>query len=74
MEVKAGQRYRHYKGKIYTILALARNSATLDIEVVYQGEYSGSEFGDNPIWTRPIEEFIQSVEVEGDRVSRFELL
>lgn len=74
MEIKAGQLYRHYKGKTYTVLALARNSDTLEDEVVYQGEYSDPEFGENPVWTRPLKEFIEVVEIEGKMIPRFTLL
>jgi hypothetical protein len=74
MEIKVGQRYRHWKGNLYTIIALAKNSDTLAEEVVYQGEYSDPEFGENPVWTRPLAEFLETVEVEGKPALRFTLL
>jgi hypothetical protein len=74
MEIKVGQRYKHWKGNVYTVIALARNSDTLDEEVIYQGEYSDSEFGENPVWTRSLAEFVERVEVEGRVTPRFQLL
>lgn len=74
MEIKIGQRYRHYKGNTYTVLLLAKNSDTLADEVVYQGEYTDPEFGIDPIWTRSLSEFKEVVSVEGTLMPRFTLL
>lgn len=74
MEVTAGQRYRHYKGNIYVVLAIGHHSETEEKVVVYQGEYDDSEFGRNPVWVRPYSMFIEHVEYEGIIVPRFLLL
>lgn len=62
-------RYRHYKGKEYTVIGLARHSETLEELVVYRPEY-----GERGLWVRPRQMFMEEVEVNGVRVPRFEFL
>lgn len=59
-------RYRHYKGKDYEVLGVARHSETEEEVVVYRLRY-----GDFSLWVRPRTMFLESVEVEGHRVPRF---
>ncbi|MDF2656024.1 MAG: hypothetical protein K0R19_2498 [Bacillota bacterium] len=59
--------YRHFKGKQYRVLNLARHSETLEPMVVYQALY-----GDYGIWVRPAHMWNETVEYEGKRVLRFE--
>ena len=67
-EVKPG-RYRHYKGRDYTVLGLARHSETEEVLVV-----SRQEYGDRGRWVRPLAMFLESVEVDGQSVDRFRFL
>lgn len=60
-------RYRHYKGRFYQVLGLARHSETEQWLVVYQPEY-----GDRQWWVRPLDMFTESVAIEGRQVPRFE--
>jgi hypothetical protein len=60
-------RYRHYKGKEYLVLGIARHSETLDELVAYQQDY-----GERGLWVRPKEMFLEQVEVAGERRPRFE--
>jgi hypothetical protein len=39
---------------------------------VYQGFNKSSEFGDNPIWTRPVKEFLDTVILDGREYVRFQ--
>ena len=55
--VRPGARYRHFKGKDYRVLYVARHSETLEEMVVYQQLY-----GDQGIWVRPLEMFLETVE------------
>ena len=64
-ELRPG-RYRHFKGKEYRVLHVARHSETLQSMVVYQTLY-----GDFSWWVRPLEMFTELVEVDGKRVRRF---
>ena len=47
-------RYRHYKGKDYTVIGIARHSETEEELVVYRQEY-----GEHGLWVRPIEMFLK---------------
>jgi hypothetical protein len=67
-DVQAG-RYRHYKGKDYTVLGVARHSETAEELVVYRQEY-----GDHGLWVRPKSMFLETVEDEGQQVPRFRYL
>ena len=55
MEVKINGRYRHYKGNIYKVIAVAENSETKAEEVVYESEADGR------IWARPLAMFLGKV-------------
>jgi len=59
-------RYRHYKGREYTVLGVARHSETLEELVVYRQEY-----GDHGLWVRPASMFAETVVVDGMKVPRF---
>lgn len=74
MNIQIGQRYLHYKGNTYAVIGLGRDSETLEEVVVYQGEYDSEEFGNNPVWVRPLKLFSSTVEVEGKTILRFTLL
>lgn len=50
-------RYRHFKGKEYRVLYLARHSETLEPMVVYQALY-----GERGIWVRPAAMWSERVE------------
>ena len=67
-EIKPG-RYRHYKGQEYEVIGIARHSETLEDLVVYRALY-----GEGEIWVRPKEMFLDTVEVDGKKVRRFEFL
>ncbi len=58
--------YRHFKGKYYEVLGIARHSETLEEMVVYRACYD-----DGSIWVRPIGMWNEEVEVTGVRVPRF---
>lgn len=62
-------RYRHYKGHEYTVIGIARHSETMEELVIYRQEY-----GDKALWVRPKQMFLETVEVDGKIVPRFEYL
>jgi hypothetical protein len=66
--IKPG-RYRHYKGKDYEVLGVARHSETEEEYVVYRQLY-----GEGGLWIRPMGMFIESVSVGGAVVPRFRRL
>ena len=48
-EITIGKNYKHYKGTIYKIIALARHSETNEEMIIYQSKSTGD------IWARPKE-------------------
>lgn len=66
-EAVPGKIYRHFKGKRYRVLSVARHSETLEPYVVYQALY-----GEEGIWVRPVEMFFSLKEIDGQWVTRFE--
>ena len=65
MTIEPG-RYRHYKGRDYTVLGVARHSETHEELVVYRQEY-----GDRGLWVRPAAMFREMVVVDGRETPRF---
>ncbi|MBZ2169588.1 MULTISPECIES: DUF1653 domain-containing protein [Marinobacter] len=59
-------RYRHYKGRDYQVIELARHSETEEWLVVYRCLY-----GDFSLWVRPLAMFRETVELAGEQVPRF---
>ena len=54
-------RYRHFKGKEYEVLAIARHSDTKEPMVVYRALYSDEAYGDGAIWIRPADMWQETV-------------
>ena len=65
--LKIGKKYRHFKGNEYLVRHIAKHSETLEELVVYQALY-----GEMGVWVRPLEMFLEQVEVNGQMVNRFE--
>jgi len=60
-------RYRHYKGKLYEVIDVARHSETEEQLVVYRCLYD-----DHSLWVRPLEMFLEMVDVDGVKTPRFD--
>ena len=60
-------RYRHYKGKDYEVLGVARHSETEEEFVVYRALY-----GERGLWIRPAAMFLESVLIDGRVCPRFQ--
>ncbi|MEI8356282.1 MAG: DUF1653 domain-containing protein [Deltaproteobacteria bacterium] len=67
-EIRLG-RYRHQKGALYEVIAIARHSETEEEYVVYRSLY-----GDYSHWVRPLAMFAERVVVDGVAVRRFAFL
>ncbi|MEN9430479.1 MAG: hypothetical protein RJA86_1338 [Pseudomonadota bacterium] len=61
--------YRHYKGKEYQVIAVARHSETEEELVVYRLMY-----GDFSYWVRPLSMFTENIELDGVITPRFQWL
>ena len=66
MDIRPG-RYRHFKGKEYEVIGIARHSETEEALVVYRALY-----GDRRLWVRPASMWNEEVEQDGKTVRRFE--
>ena len=64
-DIKPG-RYRHFKGKEYEVLGVARHSETEEELVVYRALY-----GDFGLWVRPVSMWNEAVERDGKTFRRF---
>jgi len=62
-------RYRHYKGKDYEVLGVARHSETEEDYVVYRTLY-----GNFDLWIRPKAMFVEQVAVDGVTMARFQYI
>lgn len=63
--IKPGS-YRHFKGKEYEVLGVARHSETEEELVVYRALY-----GDFGLWVRPVSMWNETVERDGKTFRRF---
>lgn len=63
--IKPGH-YRHFKGKEYEVLGVARHSETEEDLVVYRALY-----GDFGLWVRPARMWNETVERDGKTFRRF---
>ena len=63
--IKPGH-YRHFKGKEYEVLGVARHSETEEELVVYRALY-----GDFGLWVRPVSMWNKTVERDGKTFRRF---
>lgn len=62
-------KYRHYKENEYEVIGVSRHTETLEELVVYKSLY-----GDGDLWTRPLSMFIETTEVDGKNINRFEYI
>ena len=58
--------YCHFKGNVYRLVGIAKDSETLAEMVVYQAMY-----GEGQMWVRSREMFFGEVERDGKRMPRF---
>ena len=61
--------YRHYKGKDYEVIAVARHSETEEELVVYRLMY-----GDFSYWVRPLTMFVERIVIDGIEQPRFRFI
>ncbi len=61
--------YRHYKGFLYRVIAIARHTETLKPLVVYYGLS-----GEHRTWVRPLDMFLEEVIIDGKLMDRFTLV
>lgn len=65
MTFEKGTKLKHYKGGLYTVIAVATESETGNEVIVYQND------ADKRIWVRPIDMFYEDVYYKFESVARF---
>lgn len=66
-QINLGKKYRHFKGKQYLILHIAKHSETLEDMVLYQALY-----GEREILVRPLSMFLGKKDIGDKFVNIFE--
>lgn len=61
--------YKHHKGKYYQVLGVCKHSETMEDLVLYEALYENDA---SKLWVRPISMFLENIEVNGERVARFQ--
>lgn len=61
--------YKHYKGGSYQVLGVGIHSETLEEFVIYKALY-----GEGLTWIRPLNMFLEEVEVNGLKQPRFKFV
>ena len=66
---KVGEVYKHYKGDLYRVVSLALHSNDEEWMVVYEAMYENPAA---PLFTRPLCEWGEMVEWQGEQCPRFQ--
>ncbi|ETN93454.1 hypothetical protein U062_01343 [Gammaproteobacteria bacterium MOLA455] len=61
--------YKHYKGNLYEVIGVAQHSETEEMMAVYKTLY-----GDFSLWVRPLTMFMETLDIGGKTVARFEFI
>ena len=61
--------FRHFKGNLYRLEGFAKHTETQEEMVVYRALY-----GERGLWVRPAKMFFETIERDGKRMKRFELV
>ena len=64
-----GREFVHFKGGHYRLEEFAKDSETLEEMVVYRALY-----GEGSLWVRPAKMFFETIERDGKRIKRFEIV
>lgn len=67
-EIRPDQMWRHFKGGVYRVLYLAKQSETKEEYVIYTSDDGGT------VWARPVSMWLETVERDGKSQPRFELI
>ena len=67
-QIHPGQIWRHYRNKDYRIIAISCCTETLQWYVVYETLYDNEI---SQIWHRPLDMFLETVDIDGKIVPRF---
>ena len=65
-KVAVGEHYQHYKGDLYEVVDVAIMTEEIGVGVIYKAQY-----GRNVLFVRPLEIFLEEIELKGKCVKRF---
>lgn len=68
MKIQPGK-YQHFKGNFYQVINTVTHSETQETLVLYKPLY-----GEQALWVRPIEMFVEEIERDGKVFKRFTLV
>ncbi|MFY8352854.1 DUF1653 domain-containing protein [Pseudoalteromonas sp. SSM20] len=68
MKIQPGK-YQHFKGNFYQVIDTVTHSETQETLVLYKPLY-----GEQALWVRPIEMFLEEIERDGKVFKRFTLV
>ena len=69
---KVGEKYKHFKGGEYEIVAVALDCENPERKlVIYKNLHDKENFPAGTIWVRELEEFIGFKELNGEKIKRF---
>ena len=71
-KIKTGGIYKHFKGHVYEVIGIAKDSDTLNEKIVYKNVETGE------LWLRDEDEFLSKVDKNKypdiEQIYRFELI
>ncbi|MDE3272558.1 DUF1653 domain-containing protein [Pseudoalteromonas sp. G4] len=68
MKIQPGK-YQHFKGNFYQVIDIVTHSETQETLVLYKPLY-----GEQALWVRPIDMFLEEIERDGEVFKRFTLV
>jgi len=72
-KIEVGEKYRHFKGGIYEIVAVARDCEDPKKEfVVYKMLYKSPKYPVGTVWAREKNNFLEEITRDGKTLWRFE--
>ena len=71
---KIGAIYKHFKGHLIEVLMIVRHTETEEEMVVYRELSVNKDYGKNSLWVRPLKMFLETIERDGKKFPRFELV
>jgi hypothetical protein len=66
--------YKHFKGNNYKVICTAKDMSDMKDYVIYLPLYKHEKYGENTIWDRPLDNFLEPKIIDGKKIIKFELI
>lgn len=66
--------YKHFKGHLIEVLMVVRHTETEEEMIVYRELSVNKKYGKDSLWVRPLKMFLETVERDGKKLPRLELI